>query len=243
MDNLTVLPEYWKKEDAQRDILRKPVKDEADFARMLGALFQNARDAQKVDAINWKKYSRWYRGKQWDRTFEAWRAQIVINACFTTIETQLPVLAEVDPRMTIMPVEGGDKATADGLDAILRYNSSKHQWGLVMIMAQKTALKLGTCILKVGWNPDKGLGGDVDITRILPYNFFPDPTANTLEECRYVFEAKIMTLAEIKRLHPKKAKQVESSVLERSPRDMLEDTKEVATTRVWNSGASGTTTN
>lgn len=184
------------------------VRTEDDLHRFFLNLFYEVREAQKPLAEKWARFDRFWRGKQWERNLEAWRAQIVRNSCFQIVESQLPTLCTAEARMCVVPVEGGDQETAEGLDDIINYLNWKHSWFKTTIMAQKTALKLGGAILKTGWDKSLGYSGDASYSYVLPYLFLPDPDALTLEECNFVFEVKALTLAEIRYLHPKKGKRV-----------------------------------
>ncbi len=194
------LPIWWEGENTARADNGK----DKDLISMLTELFEHAREAQKPYAAKWRKFDNFYRGKQWERQVEKWRAQITVNVCFPTIENQLAVMADSSMRASMMPVEGGDAYTARALDSLLQYSFSNREWPLEFTMGQKTSMKYGGMAFKISWDPDLGLSGDVGLTRLSPKTFIPDPMAKTLEEARYVFEAKILTLAEIKRLHPKK---------------------------------------
>jgi len=198
-------PALWK---GASDLSGKDIKTEDEFARFLVNLFHETREAQKPQAEKWRRYDRLYRGKQWERALEPWRAQVVVNACFQIVESQLPTLSTSEMRMGVVPVEGGDRMTADLLDELMSYLNWKHRWPTVTVLAQKTALKLGGCILKTGWDPLIGLSGDVSYCSVLPYMFFPDPDALTLVDCNFVFEAKMLSLAEIRAMHPKRGKLV-----------------------------------
>ncbi len=199
MSQTVELPIWWEKEN------NSVKKGDESLGRMLHSLFEDAREAQRPDAARWKKADRFYRGKQWERQLEKWRAQITVNVCFPIVENQLAVMADSTMRASIKPVEGGDLATAMALDYLLQYVSQRYEWPLEFVMGQKTSLKYGSAVFKVGWDPDAGLEGDVSLTRISPKCFFPDPMAKSLKDARYVFEAKIMTIAEVKKLHGKAA--------------------------------------
>lgn len=185
-----------------------PPTDEKDLGLYVMRLFDSAREAMRPNVSKWQKYDKLYRGKQWTVAMEPWRAQIVNNIVFSSIDTALAIAVDVDARMTAMPVEGGDKAVADGLDELFKYAMRKYEWSDLFELGFLTKLKFGTTVYKTGWEPDCGPDGDAVISRVLPFNFVPDPGAKTLEECRYVFECKILTLAEIKRMFPEKGKLV-----------------------------------
>lgn len=193
------LPVWWEKEN------KASGKGKVELVEMLNKLFEQAREAQRPYAAKWKKYDLFYRGHQWERALEKWRAQITVNVCFPTIENQLAVMADASIRSSVMPVEGGDYATAQASDGLLYYGFQKHEWPLEFVLGQKTALQYGGAAFKTGWDPDLGLDGDVSLTRVSPKCLIPDPMAKSIEECRYVFEAKILTLAEIRRMYGKAA--------------------------------------
>lgn len=187
-----------------------PPKDEDELAQYVNRLFDSARDAMRPYVSKWQKYDKIYRGKHWPTALEPWRAQITNNICFSNIDICLAIAVDVDARMTALPVEGGDRLTADCLDELLKYGIYKHNLSDRFELGFLTKMKFGTTIYKAGWDADCGIEGDAVISRVLPFNFIPDPGAKTMDECRYVFECKILTLAEIKRLHPEKGKYVKA---------------------------------
>lgn len=222
MSNLTVeLPAWWEKEnDSER-------KGTDSMGEMLHSLFEDAREHQRSHAARWKKADNFYRGKQWERQLEKWRAQITVNICFPVVENQLAVMADSSMRASMQPIEGGDAMTARALDYLLQYSSRKYEWPLIFVMGQKTSLKYGSAVFKVGWDPDCGIEGDVALTRISPKCFFPDPMAKTLEDARYVFEAKILTLAEVRKLHGKAAEGLSADDGLRETEESAQDVTEI----------------
>lgn len=61
----------------------------------------------------------------------------------------------------------------------------------------------GTGILKTGWDLSLAQGlGDARITRVDPFNFYPDPNARSLEDANFFIEARRMSIQEMDRRWP-----------------------------------------
>lgn len=69
----------------------------------------------------------------------------------------------------------------------------------------RDALKLGPGIAETSWDPElSNKVGDIKITRIDPEDFFPDPSAKTIEECNYIFTKATYSAFTLKKMFPEK---------------------------------------
>ncbi|MEW6203332.1 MAG: hypothetical protein AB1546_15240 [bacterium] len=74
----------------------------------------------------------------------------------------------------------------------------------------KEARTAGTAVAKIRWDADAKNGqGEVAFERIPVEDFYPDPDADDIENCRYCFQTKIITMQELKERYGEKAKDIE----------------------------------
>ena len=76
-------------------------------------------------------------------------------------------------------------------------------WDLQIVMALWDSSLFGAGILCGEWDSglDNGLG-NVNIRRVDPWTFYPDPNATSLKDAEYIFEVRRMSYAEIERRFP-----------------------------------------
>jgi hypothetical protein len=76
-------------------------------------------------------------------------------------------------------------------------------WDIQIVMALWDAALFGAGILCGEWDSglDNGLG-NVNIRRVDPWTFYPDPNATSLKDAEYLFEVRRMSYSEIERRFP-----------------------------------------
>jgi len=82
-------------------------------------------------------------------------------------------------------------------------------WDQQIVMALWDSSLFGAGILCAEWDSglDNGLG-NVNIRRVDPWTFYPDPNATSLKDAEYLFEVRRMSYAEIERRFPSSSEQM-----------------------------------
>ncbi len=140
----------------------------------------------------WKEYDQIYRGQQWSGEVPEGKSTPVLNLIQSMIQSVLPRITDTYPEFLILPRRSAsDKSLAEKLSA-----GQEHLWYVNKMQQEKLAeaalyaLKYGTSIFKVTWNPDLWRGmGDIIYNVVHPMNFFPDPRSYHIEDMDYCFTA------------------------------------------------------
>ena len=173
-------------------------------AKRLLKLFEDAKNSRldKRDKI-FKELDAFDRGDQWNiknRTYPPWIPRPVTNYVHF-VRTYKTASISVESLIgKLRPISPSDVEAVGQLQKIYEYLwdslNIKHK---VRDVISDSRL-FGTGVIQVGWDENKLVGGtdyrsegEIVVTPIPVMNFFPDPTAFTLEDCRYVVIAERKT--------------------------------------------------
>lgn len=185
-----------KKENVKHEGARQHNSDEENNLLTLAEERFNLADTSKVDFQNehlhkkWKRFDEIYRSSQWQESLPPDRSAPVLNFTFAVIQSLVPRLTANNPEVHVKPRQSpDDTALADKLQAALDYLwYTNHMKGVKLPEAVIHALKYGTGLFKVVWDPElHDELGDVKYTVVHPMNFFPDPRSYTIEDMDYYF--------------------------------------------------------
>ena len=144
----------------------------------------------------WRRMDKIYRGSQWFDPVPDGKSTPVMNYTFALVEALIPRMTDHNPDIAVYPrTDPEGTKLADMLTNIQSYLWYANRMSQKLPEAARMAIKYGTSIFKVIWNPDALNGlGDVEYTTIHPMNFFPDPRAYTVEDMSYCFVSVPKTL-------------------------------------------------
>jgi hypothetical protein len=140
--------------------------------------YSAAKSAREEEDTKWARYDKYVEDDQWDTPIarDEWKPRPVTNICWEKLQTihgntatgkiaatlteRIPGFADEAAKMTDI--------TAYYIDALdFHRKLGEFEW---------IRPKLGTCVFKSPWNPQKNNGdGDLDLFVVHPGCFFPDP--------------------------------------------------------------------
>lgn len=169
---------------------------------------KNKRQAIGMDS-KWHTLDKYDIGQQWENNTPAWIPKPVTNWIHTVKVTKRAAFAIENPVGQILPLSPEDKDKAQQLQQIYEYEWQRLGATKYMRSAIEDGKLLGTGIVQFYWNENtevrggtNGLyEGEVEMRRIDPANFYPDPQAFSLEECRYIHIVERKSLEWLKN-HP-----------------------------------------
>lgn len=178
--------------------------------------FETAR-AEKTDFkgenlhTKWKRFDKMFRNEQWQQPVPPDRSTPVVNFTFSLTQAVLNQMIDNRPEVILKPRRSQkDNELADMLMGILDnlwYHNRMQEEKLEEMVLP--ALKYGTSIAKVIWDPDMWDGlGDVRYTTVHPMNFFPDPRAYSIDTLDYCFVRMPKSLEYFYRRWPEKGQYV-----------------------------------
>lgn len=162
---------------------------------------------------NWERWYRLYAGQHWDGPRPEWRSTPVVNFIFSTIETILPIMTDNNPQINITPKNQDSQEMSAIMGAIVEKLWTDNSMGLKLPETIKNALKYGTGIQKVWWNPKMASGlGDVCVSVVDPRHFYPSPGAKTIQDAAYVIFAANVPLDSVIRDFPHVKGKIEGGI-------------------------------
>ncbi|HRZ15362.1 MAG TPA: hypothetical protein P5110_07635 [Candidatus Omnitrophota bacterium] len=163
---------------------------------------------QPIDQ-NFLKYYKFYRGNQWLNKRPSYRASIVMNLIFTTIQTILPILTDNRPNVSVLPQEPSDYMFSQIVQEIVDWNWEDKNLDIRLPWALLESLIYGNGFMKVGYDPNAKDGvGDIRITVPDPFYVYVNKEATDFDDAKVVHYIVPTELPEIKRLYPEKGKEV-----------------------------------
>jgi hypothetical protein len=169
----------------------------ADETKRLKKLFDDAKNSrqEKRDKM-FKELDAFDRGDQWNvknSNMPPWIPKPVTNYVHY-VHTYKTASISVESLIgKLRPLSPTDVESVNDLQKVYEYLWDKLELKYKVRDAISDSRLFGTSILHVGWDETKLVGGsnyraegEITTTVIPPMNFYPDPTAFTLEDCRYV---------------------------------------------------------
>ena len=160
--------------------------------------FRHALSAMSELHSEFREYDDFYLAKHWNKQRASWRPDPVINYVSYVVDQKAPQLTNQRPSGIILPTAEGDEDAAKMFTMVTDVIAERTDLDDKVDQVVRTGLLLGTGFFKVYWdnsltggNLEKGTiwKGDVVIDCPDPSNIYPDPSATTIEECRYIIYA------------------------------------------------------
>lgn len=152
---------------------------------------------------NWERWYRLYAGQHWDGPRPEWRSTPVVNFIFSTIETILPIMTDNNPQINVVPKNQDSQQMSAIMGTIMEKLWCTNSMPMKLPETIKNALKYGTAIQKVWWNPKMSDGlGDVAVSVVDPRHFYPSPGAKNIQDAAYVIFAANVPLDSVIRDFP-----------------------------------------
>lgn len=191
--------------------------------------FKKRQEARRPVELNWRLNMNFVIGNQFaeispkgdvvdgDKQYY-WQQREVYNHIAPILETRLAKLSRVKAMGTVRPATSDDDDVASAslatklIDAVCKENDFSSKLSMANTWSEIT----GSAFFKITWDSDKGKSldaegtvkeGDVCITLCPPFEIFPEDIAITdLEKQSSIMHAKVLTVAEVKRLWGKDVK-------------------------------------
>lgn len=191
--------------------------------------FKKRQEARRPIELNWRLNMNFVMGNQFAQISPKgdiedegkqyyWQQREVYNHIAPILETRLAKLARVKAKGTVRPATSDDDDVASAslasklIDAVLKENDFSAQLSLANTWSEIT----GSAFFKITWDTDKGKlldaerllkEGEINITMCPPFEIFPEDIAVTdIDKQSSIMHAKVLTVAEVKRLWKKEVK-------------------------------------
>ena len=204
-----------------------PKEDAHDTTDKLYSMFQSAVQARRRRTDQWRKnymltMNRWGRSPDDPRDSEVYPIMRARVGWMTDQEINFSLSPSTDP---FSPFAQMEELLCEHLETVLRANYTAGNWLQQIVMAIWDAGLYGAGILKSVW--DSGLDGgigNVDVQRVDPWTFWPDPNATSFGDCNWFFVKHRWSYDEIERRFPNIPKSILEAAAE-SPDSAMDEKK------------------
>lgn len=199
------LSEHEKPFDAGSDQSNyQPTPEEEATIKYAYRLFEKAKKARQKFDVNWTRFYKFFRGKQWEEQRPTYRHSEVFNMVFPTLQSSVAYQSDSRPKIEFVPQEPGDTEFVGILNDLVTNDWVRGNWLYKMIELLFDANIYGTMIGKVDYDQELNLGaGSVCFKTKDPLEIYPDPDAlSTNERCSYIADAEAMPLEKLKAEYP-----------------------------------------
>ena len=168
-------------------------------------MYQAAIKARQKRTDQWRKnymltMNRWGRSSDDPRDSEVFPIMRARVGWMTDQEINFSLNPATDP---FNPYAQMEEILCEHLETVLRANFTVRNWIQQIVMAIWDAGMYGAGIMKAVWDSglDSGMG-NVDLQRVDPWTFYPDPNATSFKDCEHFFVKHRWSIEEIERRFP-----------------------------------------
>ena len=217
-----------------------PTEKERKLVEWVYSKFKQAYVAKAPLMDKWKTYMSAYKGTYFqNQNIPDYKSNEISNMVFSTIETIRPVMTDNNPKFLAIPnTPTGMEFTAD-VQTALDYEWDREKMPLKLPAQLIPMLVYGNAVWFVQWDGKDGEYGNISIKPVDPFNIFPDPLAESIDNSEYLVYATYRNANQIKQQFPEKASAIEGSritmselVAERDNND-TQDANQVLILEMW----------
>lgn len=192
-------------------VIRTPRQNDHQVVNDVMDLFQKARNYRRPMVSKWKRDKRALFNRQLPGSMRReWMPSPLIPEIMPLGAALVGWMTDQRVGYTVAPaaVPHSDyfnffQAIAQDLEAVMdatwQVNNEESEWTQCLW----DAFTYGTGFMKTTWDMVLSGGqGDAISRRVSPFSLYPDPAANSLDDCEYIVEAKMMSCGELGRRFP-----------------------------------------
>ena len=217
-----------------------PTEKERKLVEWVYSKFKQAYVAKAPLMDKWKEYMSAYKGTYFqNKNLPDYKSNEISNHVFSTIETIRPIMTDNNPKFLAVPsTPAGMEFSAD-VQTALDYEWDREKMPLKLPAQLIPMLIYGNAVWFVQWDGKDGEYGNISIKPVDPFNIFPDPLAESIDNSEFLVYATYRNANQIKQQFPEKASAIEGSritmselVAERDNND-TQDANQVLILEMW----------
>lgn len=217
-----------------------PTEKERKLVEWVYSKFKQAYVAKAPLMDKWKEYMSAYKGTYFqNKNLPDYKSNEISNHVFSTIETIRPIMTDNNPKFLAVPsTPAGMEFSAD-VQTALDYEWDREKMPLKLPAQLIPMLVYGNAVWFVQWDGKDGEYGNISIKPVDPFNIFPDPLAESIDNSEFLVYATYRNANQIKQQFPEKASAIEGSritmselVAERDNSD-TQDANQVLILEMW----------
>lgn len=186
----------------------QPNEAELKAINLVKKLFSKCKNHRSLYDAHWMENYHMFRGKQWDKIRPTYKHSEVINLIFQNIQSMMPILTDMSPRISYLPEEPSDREVAEVLNDIAESDWTKNNWSMQLfeVILDARLYGAGHSSLKYDREKNYGVGGMCYKSEETVY-IYPDPEARDVNlDCEYFFHLEPRDIDKLKAEHKDKAK-------------------------------------
>ena len=199
----------------------EPISKEEKTVNMVLDMFKRSEQAKAPYVELWKKCLDAYKGEMDKTTKPDYKSDNVSNYIFSTCETIRPIMVSENPKFQVMPRLEKDFNKSYRVQQALDYEWQRTKMDTIVPKAVLPSLQIGTGIIGLFWNGNDGKIGNIEPKLISAFNFFPDPSALTIDEADYVIYATYQNVGKIIKQFPEKAEELKLQTKRPDKEDLI----------------------
>ena len=189
-----------------------PTEKERKLVEWVYSKFKQSYVAKAPLMDKWKEYMSAYKGTYFqNKNLPDYKSNEVSNHVFSTIETIRPIMTDNNPKFLAVPsTPAGMEFSAD-VQTALDYEWDREKMPLKLPAQLIPMLVYGNAVWFVQWDGKDGEYGNINIKPVDPFNIFPDPLAESIDNSEFLVYATYRNANQIKQQFPEKASAIEGS--------------------------------
>ena len=189
-----------------------PTEQEKKLAEWVHTKFKQAYVAKAPLMKKWKDYMSAYDGSYFvNDSRPDYKSNQVTNLVFSTIESIRPIMTDNNPKFIAVPNNPQGLEFANDVQMALDYEWEREKMPTKLPAQLIPMLVYGTAVWFVQWDGKEGEYGNIKIKEVDPFNIFPDPLAENVDNAEYIVYATYKNANQIKQQFPDKANAIEGS--------------------------------
>ena len=189
-----------------------PTEQEKKLAEWVHTKFKQAYVAKAPLMKKWQDYMSAYDGSYFvNDSRPDYKSNQVTNLVFSTIESIRPIMTDNNPKFIAVPNNPQGVEFSNDVQMALDYEWDREKMATKLPAQLIPMLVYGTAVWFVQWDGKEGEYGNIKIKEVDPFNIFPDPLAENVDNAEYIVYATYKNANQIKQQFPDKANAIEGS--------------------------------
>ena len=190
----------------------EPTDKEKKLCEWVYSKFKQSYVAKAPLMKKWQEYMSAYEGTYFkNESRPDYKSNQVSNLVFSTIEAIRPIMTDNNPKFIAVPTSPEGQEFSTDVQMALDFEWEREKLATKLPAQLIPMLVYGTAVWFVQWNGKEGDYGNINIKPIDPFNIFPDPLAENIDNSEYIVYATYKNANQLKQMFPNKASAIEGS--------------------------------
>ena len=195
----------------------EPTDKEKKLCEWVYSKFKQSYVAKAPLMKKWQEYMSAYEGTYFkNESRPDYKSNQVSNLVFSTIEAIRPIMTDNNPKFIAVPTSPEGQEFSTDVQMALDFEWEREKLATKLPAQLIPMLVYGTAVWFVQWNGKEGEYGNINIKPIDPFNIFPDPLAENIDNSEYIVYATYKNANQLKQMFPNKASAIEGSKINMS---------------------------